>query len=407
MRCFSDDDGLVVGSKDFSALGLTQDPGGSFLLGTNSSLLRWKPGGVTTSFALQGAKSHGTPNVVAIVRDQEGFFWVGMRQSAPHLGLMQLRNDILDSARIGEFDGANLSVSSLLMDKDQTLWVGTDEQGIWHIRDKKKIDHYTSREGLTGDDVERIFEDREGNVWVATTNGIDMFRAMPVSSIGAREGRSGDHVDTIMARGNELWAASSNRIDIISTDGVKTIGPSAGLPGEQVTTLFEDNSGGIWVGIDNSLYAFRDGKFIEVKRKDGRQIGWTTSMAQDADGSILTLTTRPERRIVRLRDSEVVEDALLPPTPVVQKIAAGPSGVWLGLRVGDFARYQDHAIKDIVEFEHNPESFVQHITVNADGSVFGSTASKRSPCVTVCRATTCMCTSSTIRAICGYSGSAD
>jgi signal transduction histidine kinase/ligand-binding sensor domain-containing protein len=373
MRCFSDTEGLTVGSKDFSAVGLAQDTDGSFLLGTTSSLLRWKPGGATTSFELQGAKSYGTPNVVAIARDSEGIFWVGVRQAGPHLGLMQLRKDILDSVRIGEFDGAKVVVSSLLMDTDHTLWVGTNEQGLWHINDKKRVDHYTSREGLSGDDVNRIFEDREGNVWVATTNGIDMFHALPVSSIGAREGRSGDHVDTIMARKNELWAASDNKIDIISADGVKTIDPSAGFSGDQITALFEDNSDGIWVSTDNSLYVLRGGKFVEVRRKDGRQIGWTTSMAQDADGSILAMSIRPERRMVRLRDFKVVEDALLPPTPLVQKIAAGPSGVWLGLRVGDFARYQDQEIKNIVEFEHNPESFVQHITVNSDGSVFGST----------------------------------
>lgn len=373
MRCFSDADGLVSGSKNFSAMGLAPDPDGSFVLGTTSSVLRWKPGGATTSFALQGAKDYGSPVVIAIARDQEGFYWIGADQTGPHLGLMQLRNDTLDSVRIGEFDGTKLSVSSLLMDKDHALWVGTDEQGIWHISNGKTVDHYTSREGLTGDGVNEIFEDREGNVWVTTTNGIDMFRALPVSSIGAHEGRSSDHVDTIMAHGNELWAAAGNTIDIISKDGIKTIGHSDGIPGEQITSLFEDTSGHIWIGVDNALYSFNEGKFIEVKKTDGRPLSWTLSMAQDVDGTILALTRRPELRIVRLRDSQVVEDTVLPAAPAARTIGAGPSGVWIGLISGDFARYKDQATKEIIEFEHNPDSFVQRITVNPDGSVFGST----------------------------------
>ena len=44
------------------------------------------------------------------------------------------------------------------------------------------MDHYDQTKGLSGDSVWALFEDREGIVWAATTNGIDSFRDPPVAT---------------------------------------------------------------------------------------------------------------------------------------------------------------------------------------------------------------------------------
>ncbi len=33
-------------------------------------------------------------------------------------------------------------------------------------------------DGLSGDYINKLFEDREGNIWVATLNGLDRFREL-------------------------------------------------------------------------------------------------------------------------------------------------------------------------------------------------------------------------------------
>ena len=38
------------------------------------------------------------------------------------------------------------------------------------------IQRFTQQDGLTGDTVLAALEDREGNIWVATTAGLDRFR---------------------------------------------------------------------------------------------------------------------------------------------------------------------------------------------------------------------------------------
>jgi len=38
------------------------------------------------------------------------------------------------------------------------------------------VDSFTAKNGLSDDDVRTILQDREGNIWVGTNNGLDRFR---------------------------------------------------------------------------------------------------------------------------------------------------------------------------------------------------------------------------------------
>ena len=64
----------------------------------------------------------------------------------------------------------------LFRSSDGGLWIGT-VRGLLHLY-KGRIDGFSVADGLSGDLVTSIFEDREGSVWVSTSN-----RARSVSSI--------------------------------------------------------------------------------------------------------------------------------------------------------------------------------------------------------------------------------
>ena len=61
----------------------------------------------------------------------------------------------------GQFTPTRLFRSS-----DGSLWIGT-VQGLLHLH-QGRIDRFSVADGLSGDLVTSIFEDREGNVWVST-----------------------------------------------------------------------------------------------------------------------------------------------------------------------------------------------------------------------------------------------
>ena len=77
---------------------------------------------------------------------------------------------------------------SLLRDRRGALWIGTQDNGILHVYGGRT--HRFGRvDGLSGAAVVDIFEDREGNVWMATFGGLDRFRETAVG--GCRPGRGG------------------------------------------------------------------------------------------------------------------------------------------------------------------------------------------------------------------------
>lgn len=74
----------------------------------------------------------------------------------------------------------------VLVDRDGSVWFTGN--GIARIADPEKlagvtmdstsglIQRFTQKDGLTADTVLTAFEDREGNIWIATTAGLDRFR---------------------------------------------------------------------------------------------------------------------------------------------------------------------------------------------------------------------------------------
>ena len=134
--------------------------------------------------------------IMGLAGAPDGSLWVGIQEEGPGRGLEQLKDGALQPFVTPTFDGSKLSVTSLMFDRDGNLWVGTDAQGLFRIHGNA-VEHYGHTEGLSGDSVWALFEDREGIVWAGTTSGIDSFRDPRVATFsavgGIGEGSRGGH----------------------------------------------------------------------------------------------------------------------------------------------------------------------------------------------------------------------
>src|SRR5260370_40241902 len=127
--------------------------------------------------------------------------WLGGRG----LGLQRIVQGARQPFAIPELDGSPLQVDGLFLDHENTLWIGTQNHGIYRVRGRK-VDHFQSADGLSSDSVNRFYEDREGNVWVSTTRGIDCFRDVRVATFSTREGLATAEVDSGLAtQAGTVW----------------------------------------------------------------------------------------------------------------------------------------------------------------------------------------------------------
>lgn len=123
----------------------------------------------------------------------------------------------------------NEYIMALYQDTDGLIWIGTDGDGIYLMRDEKLISHITSNDGLVGNVIFKISQDIDGAVWVCTGSGItrcsefDTVSGVPLhyASITAENGIGTDSVFQILpdAR-NNLWIVSNHGVASASLDEI-------------------------------------------------------------------------------------------------------------------------------------------------------------------------------------------
>ena len=350
---------------------LIEDLDGNLWFGSANIVTRWRRGSSVT-FAPPGLKqAEGVSVVQALAVARDGSIWRGIGRKGRGLGLQQLMKGSWQPLDVRGLKGEELEVSALFVDSQNTLWAGTVNQGLYCIREGK-VEHFNSADGLSGDSVAGFYEDREGNLWVATTEGIDSFRDVPVRTFSTREELSSNLANSVLAaHDGTVWIGNSGSLDFIRGDKLNSIRLGAG---QRVTSLFEDHTGQLWVGLDNALYVYQEGRFEKIAGvKDGSS-GPVNAITEDRDHNIWAEMIGNPRRLLRIQDRKVREEILAPEIPIALSLDTDPNGgIWLGLVSGGLARYQ-HSHEETFLVGKTPSPKVVQIVVRPDGSVLGASS---------------------------------
>ncbi len=371
-KCYGPNDGVPPYAGT-----LIGDNFGYLWIGTSTALVRWKSGS-STSYELPGLKSNiALAGINALAAAPDGSVWAGIANSGRGLGLQQWVNGTWRTLVTTTLDSSTLNVYALWLDRHNALWIGTEGKGIYRVHDGK-VDHFRSADGLSSDTTQVFFEDREGNLWVVTAEGVDCFREIPVVNFSVHEGLSDDNVGSILAaRDGTVWIGNRGALDILRGNAVSSIRPKDGLPGNRVTSLFEDHAGRLWVGLDNGLFVYEHGRFTPIRRRDGGAIGVVAGMIEDVDRSIWALVVRTgpgnAMGLVQIQDgrfaTEEIADERL---GIPDSLAADPEGgLWLGLLKGGLARYRNSQLQ--VFPLKNTNAQVLQVLAISDGSVLAAT----------------------------------
>lgn len=169
----------------------------------------------------------------------------------------------------------NQTVYAINEDKDGNMWFGTD-QGVYKY-DGKTFKNYNQKDGLNHVDITRkgILVDKSGNIWVGTHGGV--YRYDPIAD---NEGRKSfslfKELGTINVAGimedkdGNIWFASSDR-GVFRFDGktISNIAEKVALGENYAGGLAQDKAGNMWFTMKNGICKY-DGKTLtEYTAKDG------------------------------------------------------------------------------------------------------------------------------------------
>ena len=260
----------------------------------------------------------------------------------------------------------NVAGTKILRDHDGGIWIGTAGAGVVHLH-HGRADVFSQADGLSGDLVTWLFEDREGNVWVATLGGLDRFRNYAVTTYAQHEG-----VATIPGRGSvvagkdgSIWMGTSDGLRVWNHGEVTIYGKaddhesqsktvwspvryvaSRGLGDHVAVSVFADNAGRILVSTPYAFGYMDNGQFVPIRGIPG---GVVTSVAQDGRGDLWI--ANEGQGLLRLSKDGTVQQiswASIGHRDGAQSLAADRStgGLWIGFEEGGIAYFNDGQIKE-------------------------------------------------------------
>jgi signal transduction histidine kinase/ligand-binding sensor domain-containing protein len=370
LRCYGKADGITPPY----AVPLAEDSEGNLWIGSVNLLIRWRAGSSTAFTPSKARSGEGLSGIQAIAADSNGSVWSGMDRRGPGQGLQQWVHGVRKPIN-PTLDQSALQVSALFLDHENALWIGTQDQGIYRLNGDK-VDRFSSADGLSGDSVSGFYEDQEGNIWIATSEGIDCFRNVRVTTFSTRQGLSTNLVDSVLAaRDGTIWIGNHGALGTLRGDRLSFIQLPNGLLRQEVTSLFEDHAGRLWVGIEDRLYVYEKGQFDAIRRSNNAAIGAVIAITEDQDNNIWAEVLGSPMKLLRIQGRQVCEELDASRMPAASSLAADPhDGIWLGLVGGDLARFR-HGRLETFPTESGAKSPVRQILVRADGSVLAATSS--------------------------------
>ena len=371
IRCRPEIDGVVL--KD--AMALAQDADGALWTSSLATAVHWSSGVLKEYRPKIPRPDLLIAGIKAIAPTVSGAVWVGLLETGSGLGLQRLTHGTFSPFLQRGFDSSTLPVHRLLVDREGSLWIGTDGMGVYRINGSK-VDHLQKSDGLTSDSISDIYEDREGNLWFTSNDGVDCFRETPVVTFYGPTKIGVNEADGISSsQDGTIWVSRPGSLGGIRDNKVFSLKSGRSLPGKLVTSVFEDHTGRMWVGIDRGLWVYSKGIFREITTLNRAPLGLVTGITEDVDNTVWAEVIGPPRTLFHIRDLQVKEAFAAPGIPAARKVAADPQqGIWLGLMDGNLAHYRKKGELEIFSYPNaKADTSFEQLSVNPDGTVLGST----------------------------------
>ncbi|MFM8349049.1 MAG: two-component regulator propeller domain-containing protein, partial [Bacteroidota bacterium] len=186
-------------------------------------------------------------------------------------------------------------IRSIFQDSKGSLWFGTIQEGVVRY-DGKTLTYFSDQEGMKSQSVFAINEDKSGNIWIGTDQGVYKYNGRIFQHYGEGEGLM--HTDIsrkgiLVDRSGVVWVGTHG--------GIYKYDPSAeysgGKPFSVATTfgslkmnnagIIEDDRGTIWfASSDKGVFRFDGKQLSNFQHKPLLGENYAGGMAQDKFGNM-------------------------------------------------------------------------------------------------------------------------
>ena len=306
-----------------------------------------------------------------------------------------LRQIVGDEVRVYPLPGVLPQGSPpwVFTDRDGALWIGTIGSGVRYVH-AGRMDTVGKPDGLSGNQVTRMFEDREGNVWVITKNGFDEFWKVAAAGFSEEPNLSDGNVTSVLSDvDGSVWFAMRAGLYRVKdrettvyrgrvTESDRSAGRTArstvreiivaGFPIDSSGPLFQDRRGRVWLGSPSGLGYLLNDRFTAVPEMPRGEI---TCITEDDAGNLWVahrelglFRVSPDGHVTRFAWADLGIGE-------TWSIVFDPKrrGLWLGSILGEVAFFANGRLRASYTIDGLGKRGVRDLRLDPDGTVWAAT----------------------------------
>lgn len=330
------DDGLPASTVRV----ILQTDDGYMWIGTGSGLARFN--GVTfANFTNANTSALRYVDIYGLYEDSQGNLWISTWDEGKSFGLTRYRDgNFYDETKNG-FPGQ--TVLAICDDRNGDVWFGTLNGLVRYYEGQFRT--YTTKDGLAGNTVRAIVKDKSGRLWVGTNSGLDIFngdRFKPYDD-KSRFLMNGVNALVVESTGSLLVGTPHGLVRIISSTDAKLVLDAT------ISKLYAAPKGNSWAVTNTDLYEVEPEAIRHFGVKEGIPAGRINIVLQDRSGSLWVspmgngLCRISDDNSNKKADCYTTKDGLSDNT-ILALYEDREGGLWAGSLVDGLTLFTDSAI---------------------------------------------------------------
>jgi PAS domain S-box-containing protein len=297
----------------------------------------------------------------ALLLDSQGVLWVGTER-----GLERFLNGRFQLFPLG---GKNFKpgITCLLEDRDKNIWIGTDNAGMFRWN-QYGLANISTADGLASNEVQTLYEDPEGDLWVGTMDGLSELRDAAFTPYGAPEGLSAKAAFAVQeGKDGSIWIGTvGGGVDRLSDGRINYVAIPGILPKEIVRALFESRDGSLWVGTRRGLIRWKNGKSVGISNIPSERV---RCIYEDSSGSMWIGTDSALYKLANGITTVYTTQQGLPNNVIWCVVGDGHGGLWVGTN-GGLSRLQNGRFHTYTTADGLADNFITSLYEDREGTLW-------------------------------------
>lgn len=357
--------------------------------------------------------NEGLPNdkIMAVYQSSQGYIWLASQEGLVRFDGVHF--DIFDKQNTPAFPHSQ--ITSLIEDKDSTLWIGTirgvlqyrrgvfktvpvdtgvgsyicntlyiDREGNCLVGTRNGVlrikDGVVSKSGLPDAptvSVSSIYEDKEGQLWIGTGIGFCLMRgAELIANVG--QGIPAGAVITALGVDNDqtMWVGTTEGLYVSVSSARSRFEKVKGLSNQIIRSLCVDRNGHLWIGTEQSgLYRYAEHRLEQITTRQGLSADYVLSLCEDKEGNIWAGTFFNGVNEIWRGKFETYSTVSGIAGPLVRAMTEAPDGtVWIGTESG-LSRWKSGSVVSYTTKNGLPHDQIRSVFLDRQGDVWLGTRS--------------------------------